>query len=532
MKFGVGGRVAGVRMGVSSRGYGVGVGPVSAGGSWHRRGRRGGSSSGGATLFALVLMLAAVVFVVGWPYLLGTWIAVKSGAANPSTARTAVGWILEVPWLGLLVLLSIAAVVGKRSPKVIAGNGQQSSAPPVVSVGGDSRYVRLASDYRQPSVPLWLDGSVAWSTSTGWENSEVLAAAAGRLEIAVEAIPEPGNPHDSTAVALDIDGHRVGYLRRGVSGGLCRAIQRLNAAGYRVFLHGRIDGCAPRHSLEVRGSWPGDIMAWLKLPADVRDSYFELNWQKTGFKDFYQSRLATAVASETDLVVDCTFRPGNRTVDPYVGMPVGSAGSPAMPKGGTYIDIYLGELHVGEIRGDRILDRTAFGRRVGAGRLAGLAKLRRWNDNIELQVVASEPDGSFPRRVAPFLWSDEQQEQWRRQLERTTKARDAEVVDGIRLPACRHKLAEMKRAGQLEDARALAMKMVDAARASAAIETRRPQSWVTIEAAIVLRKTGEVQSEVDVLEDYVRSCPPDDPPEDKVLDRLTRAKHALSRRNA
>lgn len=56
---GMGGRL--LRGGVSTRGYGVGVGPISAGGSWQRRrGRR--RSSGGGGWLGVLLILAAV----GW----------------------------------------------------------------------------------------------------------------------------------------------------------------------------------------------------------------------------------------------------------------------------------------------------------------------------------------------------------------------------------------------------------------------------------------------------------------------------------
>ncbi|MGO9101092.1 hypothetical protein [Mycobacterium sp.] len=58
LRLGVGGRALGVRGGISTRGFGVGVGPVSAGSSW--RGRRRRRSGGGWA--GLILILAAV----GW----------------------------------------------------------------------------------------------------------------------------------------------------------------------------------------------------------------------------------------------------------------------------------------------------------------------------------------------------------------------------------------------------------------------------------------------------------------------------------
>jgi hypothetical protein len=94
MRLGVGGGAFGVRGGISTRGVGVGAGPFSAGTSWGRR-RRGGD--GGFIGFAIIVVIGFLA--VAWPYLLGTFLAVQLGANNPSTARTAVGWIFEVTYI-------------------------------------------------------------------------------------------------------------------------------------------------------------------------------------------------------------------------------------------------------------------------------------------------------------------------------------------------------------------------------------------------------------------------------------------------
>lgn len=105
MRLGIGGGAFGVRGGISTRGVGVGLGPFSAGTSW-RGGRSGGSSGGG--LLALLIAVALVFFVAAWPYLLGTFIAVRCGAENPSTIRFVVGWCFEVLYIaGLLAWLLI-----------------------------------------------------------------------------------------------------------------------------------------------------------------------------------------------------------------------------------------------------------------------------------------------------------------------------------------------------------------------------------------------------------------------------------------
>ena len=39
------------------------------------------------------------------PWLLGSYLAVQFGAANPSLARTITGWVFEVPWLVFLAFV-------------------------------------------------------------------------------------------------------------------------------------------------------------------------------------------------------------------------------------------------------------------------------------------------------------------------------------------------------------------------------------------------------------------------------------------
>jgi hypothetical protein len=57
LRLGIGGRAFGVRGGVSNTGFGVGVGPVSAGTSWRRR-RRSRKSGGG---WGVLILIALVV---------------------------------------------------------------------------------------------------------------------------------------------------------------------------------------------------------------------------------------------------------------------------------------------------------------------------------------------------------------------------------------------------------------------------------------------------------------------------------------
>jgi hypothetical protein len=99
VRLGMGGGAFGVRGGISTRGVGVGVGPFSAGTSW----RGGGSGGGGGGLLAWLIAGAIFFFIAAWPYLLGTFIAVRCGAFNPSTERFLVGWCFEVVYIAGLV---------------------------------------------------------------------------------------------------------------------------------------------------------------------------------------------------------------------------------------------------------------------------------------------------------------------------------------------------------------------------------------------------------------------------------------------
>ena len=108
MRIGLGGSAFGLRGGLSNRGLGVGVGPLSIGTSFrrrhgHRSRRGGGADSAGVLIIGaiVVLVLAAILM---WPYMLSTYVAVRVfSAENPGTVRSVVGWVFEVPWMLFLV---------------------------------------------------------------------------------------------------------------------------------------------------------------------------------------------------------------------------------------------------------------------------------------------------------------------------------------------------------------------------------------------------------------------------------------------
>jgi hypothetical protein len=147
-------------------------------------------------------------------------------------------------------------------------------------------------------------------------------------------------------------------------------------------------------------------------------------------------------------------------------------------------------------------------RQILSGRDHGMARLERWPDNIELRVCIADRDGHLPKSSQPFLWQAERRKAERARLEANWAAIDAEKVDGQPLGRCKAKVSDLKRGGDLDSALALTMKMVDAAEQAAAIANRAPHAWVTLDAAIILRKLKDKQGEIAVLERYLQHCPP------------------------
>ena len=336
------------------------------------------------------------------------------------------------------------------------------------------RYVRQASDYRRPPCPLMLDGSSSWSASTGWDNPEILERLPAGADIVVEAVPEPGNPYDHTAVALDLQGMRVGYLYRSFSHNLCPAIVEANKAGFYVLMQAKISKTDTGRKLEVRAALPADLTKWLSLRPDVRGTeFFEFDWTRTDYRNFYQDRLSTLMGHDDSRIIDCTFGCTPRITSPYGDVP-GPVGAPAHPKAGTYADVFAAGMQIGELRTYSKLHSPDVVERIQGGWKTGLARLERWPDNIELQVCVPNADGSLPRLSGPFLWKHERHEAKLARLRKIWAAADAEVVDGVAIGSCKQTLADLKKAGDLISAWKLVMRMVDAAERGAQIGERPP----------------------------------------------------------
>jgi hypothetical protein len=116
MRIGISGGLGPLRGGISTRGFGIGVGPVHASTGWprlrRRRPRRSPASAGDlGALLGVLLAVGVVAFLVAWPYLLGTWLAVQLGAGQDSVARAVTGWSFEIVAVTAAVL---ALVHGQR----------------------------------------------------------------------------------------------------------------------------------------------------------------------------------------------------------------------------------------------------------------------------------------------------------------------------------------------------------------------------------------------------------------------------------
>lgn len=359
--------------------------------------------------------------------------------------------------------------------------------------------------HQRPPHPLYLDGGASWKAYTEPDGAQQLIRLPVGSEIIVEAVPEPNNRNDPTAVALLHQGSRVGYLYQSLSRSLFGAIRAANAAGYHVLLHAKTGSSS---ILEVRAALAADLYYWLNLPPQERGKeYFELAWIKTDYQDFYQDRRKALLGNNDSLILPCTFSTGSRPTNPY-GYRAPPHNTPKHPDIGTFADVHAAGHHIGELR-------TSMKRRSDEGVVQilsgchhGMARLQQWPDNIELRVCIADRNGRLPKYTAPFLWQAERREAERARLETNWAAIDAEKVDGQPLGHCMAKVADLKRVGDLEGAIALAMKVVDAAEQGAAVASRAPHAWVTLQAAIILRKLKDKQGEIAVLKRYLQHCPP------------------------
>ena len=125
-------------------------------------------SVGGAPgVIALLIGLAVAYYVLAWPYLLGTWLAVQMGAGLPSTQRSVLGWVFEVLYLVVLAVVGVRRLVARRSPagatapsvprRVLGVAVAAVAATALVSTGAVAVGIKVAP--AGPSVPVTADAA-------------------------------------------------------------------------------------------------------------------------------------------------------------------------------------------------------------------------------------------------------------------------------------------------------------------------------------------------------------------------------------
>lgn len=106
------------------------------------------------------------------------------------------------------------------------------------------------------------------------------------------------------------------------------------------------------------------------------------------------------------------------------------------------------------------------------------------------------------------------------QAERLVRGRDfVEWVEHIK---------QLRRDGADEEARSLLMECIDATEREAKANGWPPAPWYTEQAAVILRKQGDLAAEVALLERFLAACP-NDRPQVSIAERLVKARAKLDR---
>jgi hypothetical protein len=113
-----------------------------------------------------------------------------------------------------------ARVSGGRdfvAPATVSDSPEAVSAgvvrcPSMTTADGHPRstsYSRRIGDYVRPPSSLRLDGTLSYYAKTGHENEHVLHALPTGVEIDVDIVQEPRNPHNNNALEHDVNETRI-----------------------------------------------------------------------------------------------------------------------------------------------------------------------------------------------------------------------------------------------------------------------------------------------------------------------------------
>ncbi|MDH3013849.1 hypothetical protein [Gordonia alkanivorans] len=117
------------------------------------------------TVFWVGAILLGLAFLaIAWPYFLGTWLAVNVlGADNPSSARSATGWVLEGIWLAGLVSVAVWSWWREETKKAEARRREIEKAERVAA----KRQQKV--DFGPEGFALYEEAETWVSTITGTE---------------------------------------------------------------------------------------------------------------------------------------------------------------------------------------------------------------------------------------------------------------------------------------------------------------------------------------------------------------------------
>ena len=169
LRLGIGGRAFGVRGGISTRGFGVGVGPVSVGSSW--RGRRGRRRGGGwVGLLPILLVVGWLSSLCGHPQpdqpVTITPTTVTPITTRPTTPTTTPAWRPGNTWCGTYYALSCSPPTTTTlpySPNGCPADGHPWCSNPTATENPegdpDTPPTSAPPDWpttcEQPSAPSW-----------------------------------------------------------------------------------------------------------------------------------------------------------------------------------------------------------------------------------------------------------------------------------------------------------------------------------------------------------------------------------------
>lgn len=129
-------------------------------------------------------------------------------------------------------------------------------------------YIRPQGEYRRPDKRLLLPSEpdefvyVTYPRGVIYEHYERIPL--GRIE--VELVPEPGNPHDSRALAVDHGDIRIGYVKATLASVLQPRILRLNREGLSVWCCARVRGGEPNDDPAEQEDWDEVDRAYAAAP--------------------------------------------------------------------------------------------------------------------------------------------------------------------------------------------------------------------------------------------------------------------------